>query len=100
MTRQVRGAESQYSQDPYLQVGNPSTGEEYNFRGSSKEVRGLSSTSASPAWGRSCTRKISQQGLFWDTQGAVGNRDSTLKGHTQTYTCSETQGRSSSLKGA
>ena len=36
---------------------------------------------------------------FWETQRAMGNRDSTLKGCTQNCTRSGTQGRSSNLKG-
>ena len=35
---------------------------------------------------------------FWESQRAVGNRDSTLKGHTQNPTHSGTQGRSSQFE--
>lgn len=35
-----------------------------------------------------------------ENKRAVGNRDTTLKGHMQNLTCSETQCRSSTLKGA
>ena len=35
---------------------------------------------------------------FWESQRAVGNRDSSLKGHTQNPTHSGTQGRSSQFE--
>ena len=40
------------------------------------------------------------EAYFWETQRAVGNRDYTLKGHTQNLSCSGTQGWSNNLKGA
>lgn len=61
----------------------------YNCSGSPKGERGLSLTSGSPPQG-SCGRKMSQslESLvlslyFGEFQRVGGNRDVTLKGHTQ-----------------
>ena len=43
---------------------------------------------------------LKASGAYLEFQRAVGNRDSTLKGHTQNLTSSKGQGRSSDLKGA
>lgn len=38
--------------------------------------------------------------IFWESQRAMGNRDSILKEHTPNFTSSGTLGKSNNLKGA
>ena len=98
--------ETQYSQDLHSWVGSPLKGGQHNCRGSPQGERGFSSTSGSPAW-ESCTRNMSLQmcsseasgDCVWDSQRAVTQRVSTLKGLTQNLTCSTSQDRGSNLKG-
>ena len=105
--RRVGGVESWYSQNPYAWVGGPQKGEKLQLQRFSPRGKGSDHTPGSPAQG-SCTGKTvlkmfgfeDNWGLFWETQRGKGNRDSTLKGHTQNLTCSGIQGRSSNSKGA
>lgn len=76
----------------------------YNFRGSPKGNRGLSTTSVSMDQG-SCTGKISHQSIWIGRLAELtlrvlkgwGKQRLRLKGHTQNLTHSQTQGRSNNL---
>ena len=82
-------------------------GDHYNCRSSPHGRRGLSFTWDSPAWG-SCTgtstphpRMLAlkaSMAYFWEVQGVLGNRDSTLKGANKMSYTLETQGQSSNLQ--
>ena len=81
--------------------------DDYNCRVSSQGIRGLSPTSSPPGPGflhqdelPKCLVLKTRVAYFLETQGSVGNRDFTFKGHTHNHTHSRTQGRSSGLKGA
>ena len=78
--RQVGRAETWYSQDPYTQVGNSCTRDDYNCRGSSQGIRGLSPTSSSPGPGvlhqedklPNCLVLKARGAYFLETEGGCG----------------------------
>ena len=93
-------------QNLHYWVGNPRTGGCLSLQGFPQGVRSPNPTSSSPgpAMGKQAAEhqalSTSTKACRQESQRALVNRDSTLKGHTHNHTCSRTQGRSSHSKGA
>lgn len=105
--RQVGEVELQYSHVPHSKWVIHKWENNWKCRSSLQGVRGLSLTSDSPACGP-CAGKMSPQSIwlwrsvgsfFLNYQRAGGNRDFTLKEHTQNLICSGTEERSINLIG-
>ena len=96
-----------YSQDPYPWVGDRQMGRLLQLQRFSPGSKGFESHVRFPSPGilhwedkpPKCLALKASGAYFQESQKAVGNRDSTLKGHTQNLTHSKTQSRSSNLKG-
>ena len=106
--RQVEGTETQSGWDPHPTQGDPQVGGDHSHGGPPWGLWGLNPTLGSPAWG-TCTQEDkpplhfalkTSKAYVWESQSAIGNQDSALKGHSQKLTHSKSQCRGSSLKTA
>ena len=97
--------ESQYSQEPHAQVGNPQTGEELHLQSFSPRREGSEPHISLPRPAVLGQEYETPEHLslkacgayFWESQRAVGNRVSTFKGCTQKSHLLQDQGRSCHL---
>ena len=98
----------QYNQDPYSWVGDWQTAEWLQLQRFPPRSKGSKPHIGLPSLGilhqedepPECLALKASGAYFPESQRAVGNRDSTLKGDIQILICSGVEGRSSNLKEA